>query len=259
MELTQVEPKSEECSGGSGWPHGGARPLRLACAPSCGAGLLLAMSFFLPLCFVPGCNGKPPQPLYLTSALADIGSIVELFQVQWITWPYLFGLLVFCGTLLILATGDPRYFRTLWLMYGVPSVIIVPGMWMAMGRELSDDEISLGWLFDVVILIPTCLLLALVVVSYFSCRTWAGAALLVQCGLASLGTAWFLYVHFGLELPLASGGKLALGSCAVLTAASLVQWLVVRRGVMKTRRTRHSDQIDQEAHREEAVAGWRGR
>jgi hypothetical protein len=182
---------------------------------------------FLPLCMVSGCNSK--QPWYPYGMYTQWPSISDFFQGLLFNWPYLFGVVAGLGAFIVAWTGQARHFRLLWAGYTGAIVLSVLGMWSVMGRQWRERGVPAsfaelaeeGWL-----LVPTIVLLSVLLITYFNCRTWFSAALWVQLLLAALSCAWFGWVAFEFGADLLIGGKIAIASSAGLFLGTVVERLV---------------------------------
>lgn len=211
------------------------RVLGLTFLPVWGSSGTLAACLFLPLCLLPSCQIQgcgaaatpppPPAPLSPYELYDGVEALRELFVLTTVAqWPYFFGGSVCAATLFIAATGQARYFRSLWFCFAIIISVSSIGLWWHVGRELRghDKPESADRLSEtLIVIVPTILFCLTLVVTYFNCRTWLAAVTWVQFALAVYGLAWFTLVDY--IFPLLWGGRLSQVACLVLAVASLVE------------------------------------
>ncbi len=194
--------------------------------PSWSLGLLLALCLFLPS--YRGCNN---QVVYVAEALvAEPSAPGEVYQSFLLTWPVLFGLVTFFGTLLLAATCDPQRASVLWWSYAALVFIHVALLSTVLLVEGSHGDSKAAWIWQEVSiagawLIPTLGLPAVLHVTFRYCRSWFSAAMWMQLALALTAAACTTFVNPSLVMAkdFLVGGALMIVASVGLIVSTVVQ------------------------------------
>lgn len=221
----------EEPLGSNAPEHAPARSvLRIVCAsvltPVWSSGLTLAVCFALPLCFTPGCQTTPPDPLYPYELYLDPDSVGEIIVAGQVTWPYVFGAAVFCGTL-GMALRRSNSFRALWWSYAAIVALMSVPFWMLTLAELWSKPLEgslLQFSAESAWTMPSIWLSAVTMSTYRQTHSWSSAALWLQLWLAAFATYWFsLFLLANFDETLV-GGKVAFLASGALAIGTICQF-----------------------------------
>ena len=196
--------------------------------PSWMLGMMLTACLFLPS--YRGCNGNVVR---LTEALVlEEVSASGVYMRYLLTWPALFGLVVFAGTLLLVWSRNPERGRFLWWGFAGLIIIHTALLVVAILAEPLAMKSPHDWSWEdawtlILWAVPSVGLPLLLVVTARCSTNWYHAAVWMQLALAFTAAVCSTYVIPALLLAkeLLYGGKLMVTCSVGLVVSTIVQRL----------------------------------
>lgn len=196
--------------------------------PSWGLGLILFVCLFLPS--YEGCNG---ETVYMHKFLTVDELTTGTFYIQFIlVWPYLLGLVISVGTLILVQNSKPNRALVLWWSFTVLIAAHAGCLVLAWINSPTTETESTEWRwadvwFAVCWLGTTAFLCLLVPITYRYSRDWFNAAMWLQLSLSVTATLCLSFVTPVLTLAsrVLIGGKMAVACSVVLVVTTIVQRL----------------------------------
>lgn len=184
-------------------------------------GLLLFACMFMP--FYEGCNNKT---VYIYKSLGDVEPTASSVYGEFLrVWPFLFGFVLFAGTLAAALARNPLQSRTLWR--GLALLILANGFLLIpnIAEGMKDGSAA-------IVVVPSILLLLLLFGTAAYGRNSFQSAIVLQFVLACLATPWLPIIAI-FNSRLLIGGKLAVGAGSLLIVSSIVEFVNARRALTR--------------------------
>ena len=198
---------------------------------------MLFVCLFLPS--YEGCNG---QPVHVYEVLARDGLSSDDIYFRFIlAWPFILGLVISIGTLLLVWSGKPRRARFLWWCFAVLILRNAGFLLLAFANDQSTGEefVMSEWKdlwFAVCWFGTAVILLVLLPITRLCCRNWFTAAMWLQLSLTLTAAVCLSCVVPSLVFAdrLLMGGKLAIACSVLLIVTTIVQQLDGHRALTRS-------------------------
>lgn len=217
--------------------------------PTWTSGILLFCCLLLPA--YKGCSNNT---IYLGDALVDGGiTSDDVFLTFYLAWPFILGLIITIGTLVLVCTNDPEKSRFLW--WGFASLIIVNTcfvlfaiVYTLLQHQPSDSEsepADTDWeavFFIAGALTISAILLTLLPLTFRYCNSWYTATMWLQLALSITAAICLTFLVPGILLAneILIGGKIAIACAVTLIVTTLIQQFDGHRALT---RQRHESRI----------------
>lgn len=180
---------------------------------------MLFVCLFLPS--YEGCNGQTVHVYALVSAGGGL-SAGDIYARFIMAWPFLLGLIISIGTLLLVWSGKPTRARFLWWCFAVLIIANAGFLLLALVNDQSGGAESAACWFGTAVI-----LLVLLPITRLYCRNWFTAAMWLQLSLTLTAAVCLSFVVPALVFAdrLLMGGKLAIACNVLLIVTTIVQQL----------------------------------
>lgn len=185
-------------------------------SPSWALGLILFLCILLPS--YEGCNGETVR---VSAALAaDVDSPADVYVRFMVVWPFLLGLVICVGTLVLVVSRDPKRAGFLWWSFAL--LIILNATLLVLALVTETDDSADVW--TAVWGAAATILLVLLPFTRRHCRNTFNAAMWLQLILALTAAVCLTFVvpaiFFANQWLI--GGKVALACSVLLVPISIV-------------------------------------
>ncbi|PHS16939.1 MAG: hypothetical protein COA78_03545 [Blastopirellula sp.] len=200
--------------------------------PTWTSGILLFCCLLLPA--YKGCSNNT---IYLGEVIIAEGITTDnAFLKFYIAWPFILGLVISIGTLVLVWTNDPEKSRILWWSYA--SLIVVNTCFVLFAIVLallslepsgSESEVTESdWnaiFFIGGALTISAILLALIPLTLRYCKSWYTATMWLQLALTITAAICLTFIVPGILLAneILIGGKVAIACAVLLIVTTLIQ------------------------------------